>query len=73
MMNKNLNSKENLTEMQQKQKKNQMLNYFVDRRKKKKPSAMQKAKQKALNKLQKDENCEGEESEESNGENKISE
>ena len=58
MMNKNLNSKENLTEMQQKQKKNQMLNYFVDRRKKKKPSAMQKAKQKALNKLQKDENCE---------------
>jgi len=72
-MNKNLNSKENLTEMQQKQKKNQMLNYFVDRRKKKKPSAMQKAKQKALNKLQKDENCEWEESEESSGDNKISE
>jgi len=39
-----------MTEMERKQKKNQMLNYFVDRRKKKKPTAMQKAKLQTLEK-----------------------
>jgi hypothetical protein len=40
-----------MTEMEKLQKKNQMLNFFVDRRKKKKPTAMQKAKMMALKKL----------------------
>jgi len=56
MMNKTVDSKAKMTEMEYLQKKNQMLNYFVDRRKKKKPSAMQKAKQKALDKLKQTEN-----------------
>lgn len=57
--------KANMSEMEYKQKKNQMLNYFVDRRKKKKPTAMQKAKQKVLDRTKGEENeAEGEGEEE---------
>jgi hypothetical protein len=50
MLNPNATSKSQMTEMERRVKKNEMLNYFVDRRKKKKPSAMQKAKKITLDK-----------------------
>jgi hypothetical protein len=50
MLNPKATSKSQMTEMERRVKKNEMLNYFVDRRKKKKPSAMQKAKKITLDK-----------------------
>ena len=49
-MNQAVNQKAAMTEMERRRKKNEMLNYFVDRRKKKKPSALIRAKMLALEK-----------------------
>lgn len=56
MLNKEVNKQAKMSRMDRLRKKNEMLNYFVDRRKKKKPSVFQRAKKLALEKKQKDNN-----------------